>query len=464
LSQCRGHGFAYRGSKQNGFTPTDLAFDGKAVPAHKLFRANPKLFSAEQTAMIQRYQASLQTAFDHIADKKRQKQPRPIKNRVHSRLPVVAATAAQARVQGAPLITNSTSTPVSLQLGTQEEQAGQFTPLCSRSASVASCSTTQPDLDRDFEQMESELHQEFKDLNGLEVTNEADLTALCEKMELLNSRTQNLLILLEDCNENTALQMGLNERAEQNLAYMNQEDMKQQSLSAKIHSVRKEKISKVDDLNRMEAEFAAEREMKKKEIAEKEAEEDGLLDEQSETSTYSMELKADLAFCLHAQKDQIQIMSQDVQAACEVTKKVAATGKAASTLLKRIIEDKEHKTMRDDITATTLNVLSTGFLDSEIEVEKIDNIWITDSFGEDKHGNLVSTTYHKNFSDPMDIHFSDPKDTEAKLSRKLFDSPDIEIDESSAKETEAERQVRIFAAKIFQAKVMYIQFAISIFH
>ncbi len=215
---------------------------------------------------------------------------------------------------------------------------------------------------------------------------------------------------------------------------------------------------KVDDLKMLEAEFAVKREKTKKEIEEKEVEEDELLREQLETFEHSRELKGGLGFCLHAQKDQIQIMSKDVQAACNETKGIAAVGKAASTFLKRITEDKEHKRMRGEISDVAIEFLSNVFLNlEEVAVEKIDIVWITGTFGTCKHGKLALATFR--------THFIDPKDTEAKLSRKLFEVPETEIKESGAKQKTEAELLGFFCGEDFTGKgEIDTQIVISIFH
>ncbi len=414
------------------------------MPAHVLFRANPKLFSVEQTALLKRYQANIQIALEKIAEKKRHTKQRPIENHVHSRLPAAACRVVPVC---APIIASS-SIPVSPHIDKQEEQAGQLqvTPPDFRSASVASYSTTIRELDPDFEQIESDLHQDFEEqCSNMTLDDEADWTGLLLNMELLDNRAQKLLGLLEDCSENAALLSDLNSRAQQNFSKIDQADSKQLSVIKKIQSVRKEKKEKQDDLYLIEAEL----EKTKKEIAAKEAEEDELLHEQWETCEHSRNLKGDLGFCLDSQMDQIQIMSLDVQAACNESKGVAAAGKAASSLLKRIYEDREQKEMRDEITEIAITFLAKTFLNlGEAEIRKIDIVWISNTFGICKHGTSVLATFG--------AYFSDLKVTEAKatkLSRKLFEAPEAELEKHSVEDkTEDELQV-IFAAKMLQAKV-----------
>lgn len=185
--------------------------------------------------MMERCRASIRTISKKIADKKRQKQPRPSENHVHSQMPVL-----DANVQCASLVAKSTSIP---QFGGQEERAEQGTPHCSRRPSDASCSTTIPDSGHDFEQMVSELNQELQEYEESELCGNDDASdaAFLEKMELLHNKTLNVLSLLEDCKENAGLLMGLSESSEQTLSQIDEDDLKQQSISEKIHSVRKDK-------------------------------------------------------------------------------------------------------------------------------------------------------------------------------------------------------------------------------
>ena len=116
-----------------------------------------------------------------------------------------------------------------------------------------------------------------------------------------------------------------------------------------------------------------------KKIAEKDAEEDELIRQQSEISAHSRELKAGLAACIKDHTGQTRFMSQDVQAAYNEMKGVAAVGKAAATIAKRITESKEQRLVRNAVTGRAIEVVSNVLLEVN-DPKEIDNKWTIDNF------------------------------------------------------------------------------------
>ena len=102
--------------------------------------------------------------------------------------------------------------------------------------------------------------------------------------------------------------------------------------------------------------------------------------------------------------------------------------------------------MRAEISDVAIKFLANFFLDlKDGAVEEINIVWITSTFGTCKRGKLALATFC--------THFSDPKDTQAKLSHKLFEAPEVEVKENCTKQKTEAKLIGFFAAMILQAKV-----------